>query len=67
MSALEDARMDRSAWQMGTLDDGDERQYWRTRTPEERMAALELIRQIVYGYDPATVRLQRVLEVVDLE
>ena len=28
------------------------------------MAALELMRQINYGYDPTTERLQRVLEVV---
>ena len=30
------------------------------------MAALELMRQINYGYDPATERLQRVLEVAEL-
>ena len=31
------------------------------------MQALELMRQIIYGYDPATARLQRVFEVVELE
>jgi len=30
------------------------------------MEALELTRQIVYGYDPATTRLQRVLEIAEL-
>jgi len=61
-------RLDRSAFEIVSLDDaGDDVAYWRTKTPEERMEALELMRQIIYGYDPATTRLQRVLEIVDLE
>jgi hypothetical protein len=31
------------------------------------MEAIEVMRQIIYGYDPATTRLQRVFEIVDLE
>ena len=68
MNAVEMARLDRSAFQIGSLnDDREEIEYWRAKTPEERMAALELMRQIIYGYDPATTRLQRVFEVVELE
>jgi hypothetical protein len=44
----------------------DDRAYWRSKTPEERLAALELLRQIHYGYDPSTTRLQRVLTIVEL-
>ena len=67
MSAVNDARLDRSAFQIGSLDDAaDEKTYWRAKSPRERMEALELMRQIIYGYDPATTRLQRVLEIVDL-
>ncbi len=40
--------------------------YWHSKTPQERMAALELMRQLHYGYDPATERLQRVLEIDEL-
>jgi hypothetical protein len=39
-------------------------EYWFSRTPEERLAQLELLRRINYG-DAATARLQRVLEIVD--
>ena len=39
--------------------------YWHSKTPQERLEALELMRQINYGYDPVTDRLQRVLEVVE--
>jgi hypothetical protein len=40
--------------------------YWHSRTPQERLCALELMRQEAYGYDPTTVKLQRVLEIVQL-
>jgi hypothetical protein len=43
------------------------RAYWHSRTPQERLAALELMRQKAYGYDPATARLQRVLEITQLK
>ena len=68
MNAVDAARLDRTAFQVGSLDDDrEEVEYWRAKTPEERMEALELMRQIIYGYDPATTRLQRVLEIVDLK
>jgi hypothetical protein len=68
MNAVDSARLDRSAFQVGSLkDEREELEYWRAKSPEERMEALELMRQIIYGYDPATTRLQRVFEVVELE
>jgi hypothetical protein len=68
MNAVDNARLDRSVFEIGPLDgDAAERDYWRGKTPQERMEALELMRQIIYGYDPATTRLQRVLEIVELE
>jgi len=42
----------------------DEREYWLSKTPTERLAALELLRQMNYGYDPATARLPRSLEIL---
>jgi hypothetical protein len=64
---VEDARLDRSFFDVVSLD-GEicDKEYWRAKSPRERVEALELLRQIVYGYDPATTRLQRVLEVVEL-
>lgn len=43
-----------------------DRSYWMSKTPEERLAALEFLRQVTYGYDPATARLQRVVEILKL-
>jgi hypothetical protein len=68
MSSVSDARVDRSVFRIGNLDDeSNDRKYWSARSPRERMEALELMRQIIYGYDPATTRLQRVFEIVELE
>jgi len=45
--------------------DAEDKKYWHEKTPSERLAALELMRQSAYGYeDPTTRRLQRVFEVV---
>lgn len=57
-------RLDKTKLVVTSLfDDSDEKQYWLSRSPEERWAAMELMRQMVYGYDPATTRLQRILEI----
>jgi hypothetical protein len=41
--------------------------YWWSRTPAERLQAQEYLRQKVYGYDPATARIERFFEVVQLQ
>lgn len=49
------ARVDRGVIAHGTFDDeGTERAYWLTKTPEARQEALELMRQVLHGHDPAT-------------
>ena len=68
MNLVAEAKMDRSVFEVDVLENqGNERSYWWSKTPAERMQALELMRQIIYGYDPATTRLQRILEVAELE
>lgn len=57
-------RLDRNAFSVRQLhEESDEKQFWLQKTPQERLEALELMRQILYGYDPDTTRLQRVLTV----
>jgi hypothetical protein len=61
-------RMDKTVFSVGSLsDESDEKAYWLSKSPYERLQAVELIRQVIYGYDPASARLQRVLEVAELE
>jgi len=39
----------------------EDRVYWHSKTTAERLAAAEQLRQIAYGHDPATARIQRVV------
>jgi hypothetical protein len=65
---LTEYRMDKSHFSVARLEDeSDELAYWLSKTPEERLRAAEFIRQCIYGYDPAILRLQRVFEVVELK
>ena len=60
--------LDRAAFSVVSLDEADDdMQYWLSKTPAERLEAVEINRRMVYGYDQATSRLQRVLEIAELE
>jgi hypothetical protein len=64
---LDSIRMDKTAFSVVSLFEADaaDKAYWRAQSPQARLEALELMRQVAYGYDPATARLERVLEVVE--
>jgi hypothetical protein len=60
-------RLHRGAFSVVSLNDkDDDPEFWRTRTPLERMTALEYLRRMAYG-SAATARLQRVLVVAELK
>jgi len=58
-------KLDKTAFSVSTLDknEEDEKAYWLSKTPFERLDAVETMRQIVYGYDPTATRLQRLFEI----
>ncbi len=47
-------------------DAGDEKEYWLSKTPGERLEALEFMRQVMYDYNPITDRVQRTIEFAQL-
>ena len=49
-----------------SFDSTEEKEYWLSRTPQERLTHIERLRRINYGHR-ATERLQRVIEVVKCE
>lgn len=56
-------KLDKTVLSIGSLSDtSEERTYWLTQTPRERLKQIEILRRINYG-NRATRRLQRVLEV----
>jgi hypothetical protein len=66
MELRETLRMDKSHFSVVNLDEpSDEPSYWLEKTSHQRLEALELLRQVMYGYHPATARLQRVLAIVE--
>ncbi len=70
MSNLSDPqwRMDRTVFSRGSLgDESDQRAYWFAKTPIERLQAIELMREILYGEDYAAAGFQRVFEITELE
>jgi hypothetical protein len=66
IDGVRQAKLDKTTFSVASLtDESGEKEYWLSKNPYERLRALELMRQIAYGYDPSTERLQRVLEVVE--
>ena len=68
MRTIDTFSMDKEAFSvLSSFEEADEadKAYWHSKSPQERMEALELMRQINYGYDPTTERLQRVLEIAE--
>jgi len=58
------SNFDKTAFSVVSLNDAqDEKEYWLLQTEEKRLQAIEFMRQVMYGYDPSTTRLQRVLTV----
>jgi hypothetical protein len=59
--------IDRSAFSVVSLNTASEElSYWLTQSPQARIRHMQRLRQINYG-SSASERLQRVLEVVELE
>lgn len=66
--SLEKDRLNKSFVIISALDDeSDEKEYWLNVSPEERLIALEKLRQINYGYDATAARLQRFFEIAELK
>lgn len=67
MKLIDSRRMDKTAFSITTLSDqaAEEKRSWLSKTPYERLEAIEVMRQIIYGYDPSTTRLERVLAIAE--
>jgi hypothetical protein len=61
-------QVDKTAFSVASLfDESDEKDYWLSKSPYERLQAVELMRRVIYGYKPATIRFQRLFEVAELK
>ncbi len=61
-------RKDRSHWTLETMSfeeaEAQTRTYWKNASPEERLNALESLREQLYGENQSSRRLQRFLSLV---
>ncbi|MDP6355452.1 MAG: hypothetical protein QF473_10145 [Planctomycetota bacterium] len=61
----EEPRIDKNAVSVVSLSDASgDREYWHSRSPQERLQHVEFLRRLNYG-SKATGRLQRVIEVAE--
>ena len=63
MTQAESATIEASAVRLLSCEEAEreDRLYWHSKTPAERLAAAEQLRQVAYGYDAATARIQAVV------
>jgi len=55
MDFLNSLKINKTAFTVASLSEpSDEKTYWLSKTPYERLEAVELMRQIIYGYNPST-------------
>ena len=62
-----ESRLDRTAFEVVRLEDADQSdiEFWKTQSPSQRLKALELTRQVLYGYRAGDrPQLSRFFEVV---
>ena len=60
-------RLNKKIVKITSLEDTEEeKKYWISMTPLERIEAIEINRRMIYGEDRVTSRLQRLLEVAEL-
>jgi hypothetical protein len=59
--------LDKKTVNVTSLDDiEEEKKYWISKSPLERIEAIEINRRMVYGQDRVTSRLQRFFETAEL-
>ncbi len=66
MDKIKSARINKASLTVVSgFDEATDRTYWHSKSPIQRLEALELMSHIIYGYDPSSDRLQRILTVAE--
>ena len=60
-------KIQRDVFEIVDLHNADDSDYWRDRSPIERIEAIEFMRKVMFSYDRVSERLQRVLTVAELK
>jgi hypothetical protein len=65
MRLLEQLHIDKTRVTIADLHDHDQHNDWADKSPSERLAGLEFLRQMWHDYDPSTARLPRVYTIIE--
>ena len=60
-------KIQKTSFEIVDLHNADDSDYWRERSPIERIEAIEFMRKVMFGHDRVSERLQRVLAVAELK
>jgi len=60
-------KLDRTKLSVVDFRDSQDKEYWMQLSPEKRLQALQTNRQAAYGKPNASGRLQRVLEIAEID
>ncbi|MBU0701382.1 hypothetical protein KKE26_08855 [bacterium] len=64
---MEKYKLNKKIIKVSSLEENDEKDYWRSRTTTDRLKAVEINRRIVYGYTHTSPRFQRFFEVAQFK
>ncbi len=59
--------MNKKIFKNTSIRDSDDYSFWKDKSYLERIEGLEKLRRIIFGYDPSTQRLQRILKITKLK
>ena len=66
MNTQNSNRINKSIVTVGLLlEPSDDKDFWLSKTPSERLQFVEILRQLNYGQYQSTARLQRILTVTE--
>ena len=61
-------KIDKNSFSVVSLNEtGNDTEYWRSKSPVERIHAMEFLRQLMYNYDQDTERLQPFFETAEFK
>ncbi|NOY70167.1 MAG: hypothetical protein GXP53_11915 [Deltaproteobacteria bacterium] len=60
-------RIQKDTIEIVSLHDADDSVYWLSRSPADRIEAIEFMRRVMFGNDRVSARLQRVLTITELK
>jgi len=68
MEDITETRLDKTKFTvMSEFDNSDEKEYWLSRTPEERLLHVEKLRRICYGEEATKSMDKSVIEIVRID